>query len=736
MKRRHFIYTTALAGGGLMLSFQASISRAGSTMPLPAAEGVEELGDFIKIMPNGDIMFQVIKHEMGQGVSTSMAQILVEELCADWEKVKVDFPLINMARYENQKNGGYGTGGSCTLTYAWDLMRTAGATARQMLIEAAAAQWNIASTDCYAHNHYVIDKRSKKKLYFGELASLAAKRSIPQQVKLKDTGDFTVIGKGKSAKLVPLMVTGKLKYGLDTQVPGMLYAVIARCPVFKGKLRKFDASKALGVKGVKKVFSTAPIGGLQLHAYLPYDIRAGVAVVADSFWAAQKGREALIIDWDEGQNAQSASEDFEKLAQQRAMRRTDPTGYIGDENAISDLAHVRKTLHASYVFPHQVHSCMEPLNCTAHMHADGCDIWTGSQAPNLIVDEMERVFRIPKEKIKVQLFPSGGGFGRRVYPDMALEAAYISREAGNLPVKMMWTREDDQQCNLAHLFQHMEYQAALDMNDKLYAWYEKEMVTYTWAAKYADPQLPSMLYDIPNIRLDTENMIEDELVHSSAWRGVVCHGKFLSECFIDEIAARLKVDPVAFRLSMLKEGRDVFVGGEYVLSSSRLIKVIKLVTAKAGWGKSLPLGKGMGIAAAPYGNSFCAVVAEVSVASQKLKVDKITIAVDCGKLVNPSGASNQIVGGIVWGLTALFYGGLPIRNGRAIQKNFHENKLLRMDECPSMEVHFVDSQDERPWGIGEISSPLGVPAVLNAIFAATGKRIRKVPIVLEELGGV
>ena len=489
MKRRHFIYTTALAGGGLMLSLQASISRAGSWMP-PAAEGVEELGDFIKIMPNGDILFHVIKHEMGQGVSTSMAQILVEELCADWEKVKVDFPLVNMARYENEKNGGYGTGGSCTLTYAWDLMRTAGATARQMLIEAAAAQWNIAPTDCYAHNHYVIDKRSAKKLYFGELASLAAKRSIPEQVKLKDTGDFTVIGKGKPAKLVPLMVTGKLKYGLDTQVPGMLYAVIARCPVFKGKLRKFDASKALGVKGVKKVFSTAPISGLQLHAYLPYDIRAGVAVVADSFWAAQKGREALLIDWDEGQNAQYASADFEKLAEQRAMRRTDPTGYIGDENAISDLAHVRKTLHASYVFPHQVHSCMEPLNCTAHMHADGCDIWTGSQAPNLIVDEMERVFRIPKEKIKVQLFPSGGGFGRRVYPDMALEAAYISREAGNLPVKMMWTREDDQQCNLAHLFQHMEYQAALDMNDKLYAWYEKEMVTYTWAAKYADPQLP------------------------------------------------------------------------------------------------------------------------------------------------------------------------------------------------------------------------------------------------------
>jgi CO/xanthine dehydrogenase Mo-binding subunit len=245
-----------------------------------------------------------------------------------------------------------------------------------------------------------------------------------------------------------------------------------------------------------------------------------------------------------------------------------------------------------------------------------------------------------------------------------------------------------------------------------------------------------MAYNIPNIRFDFEDVIQDELVHSSAWRGVVGHGRFYGECFIDEIAAELKMDPYQFRLSLLKKDRDVFVGDIYPVSSSRIISVLQLAAEKAGWGKKLEHGHGMGIAVCPYGNSYCAVVAEVRVSPGKLSIDKITIGVDCGRVINPSGASNQIEGGIVWSLTALLYGGYPIKNGRAVQTNFHENKLLRMDECPSMEVHFVDSQDERPWGIGEISSPLGVPAVLNAIFAATGKRIRKVPIDLEDLNRV
>ena len=736
MKRRDFIKGSAILGGGLMISFHATaLPRSLYNATLDAGNA---LGDFVKIMPNGEVCFQFVKHEMGQGIATAMAQIFAEELCADWNKVKIEFPPADLKRYQNDANGGHDTGGSCTIIYQWDILRKAGATAKQMLIEAAARQWNTSPINCYAENHQVIHKTTSKKIDFGTLAKHAAQIPTSSSVApLKDKNHFQIIGKSKTSKLIPAIVTGELKYGLDVKVPRMVYAVIARSPVFKGKLKSFDASQTFKVPGVKKVFSTQPISGLQTHApYMPYDIRDGVVVVADSFWAARKGKEALKIEWDEGINGKLSSADFEKLVELRAMHKTDPTGYIGDENAVADLAHVRKTIRGSYVFPHQLHSCMEPINCTAHVSDDGCELWLGTQAPHLIVSELNRVFKFPEDKVKINLFPSGGGFGRRYYPDMAVEAAFISKSAGNLPVQMIWTREDDHQANLGHLYQHLEYQVALDKDDHVYAWYEKELRSYTWAAKYADPQLPFMAYDIPNIRFDFEDVIEDELVHSSAWRGVVGHGRFYSECFIDEIAAALKMDPYEFRLSLLKKGRDVFVGDIYPVSSSRIINVLQLVAEKAGWGKKMEPGRGMGMAVCPYGNSYCAVVAEVTVSPGKLSVDKVTIGVDCGKVVNPSGASNQIEGGIVWSLTALLYGGYPIKNGRAVQTNFHENKLLRMDECPSMEVHFVDSQDERPWGIGEISSPLGVPAVLNAIFAATGKRIRKVPIVLEDLDRV
>jgi len=371
---------------------------------------------------------------------------------------------------------------------------------------------------------------------------------------------------------------------------------------------------------------------------------------------------------------------------------------------------------------------MEPLNCTAFVQGDTCELWLGSQAPNLVATELTRLMKFAPEKITVHNFPSGGGFGRRYYPDMAMEAVFISRAAGDVPVKMMWTREDDHQFNLGHLFQHMEYQVAYDEHDQLYAWYEKEIRTYTWSAKYADTQLPFMAYNVPHIRYDFEHMIDDELVHSSAWRGVVGHGKFYSECFIDELAVTANKDPYEFRKSMLTEGRDVYVGDIYPISSSRILRVLKLAAEKSAWGKPMPPGSGMGMAVCPYGNSYCAVIAEISVIDKKLKIDKITVAADVGKLINPSGADNQLTGGIVWSLTALFYGGLPIVNGRAVYTNFHQNKLLRMRECPPIEVHFVDTDDEHPWGVGEISSAMGVPAVLNALYAATGKRIRKVPI--------
>jgi isoquinoline 1-oxidoreductase beta subunit len=664
---------------------------------------------------------------MGQGVSTALAQILCEELCADWNRIHIDLSLADMQRYQNDANGGHDTGGSATIMSLYDRLRQAGATAREMLVLAAARHWRVPPDQCYAENHSVIHRRSSRKLAFGELATAASRLPVPGAAALKPDKAFTVIGQPKPAKLLPEIVTGQLRYGIDVTLPGMLYAVIARCPVFKGKLAAFDASEALKIKGVRYAVSTQPIAGPR-DAGFPHDIREGVAVVGDSFWAAKRGRDALTLRWLEGANAQYGSEDFEAWAAARAASRTDPTGFTGAENAIADMRHVRRTLHASYVYPHQLHSCMEPLNCTAHVRDDGCDIWCGSQAPNLIVSELQQLLGLPAAAIRVHLMPSGGGFGRRYYPDFAVEAAFISRQAGGRPVKMMWTREDDQQCNLAHHFQHMEYQVALAEHDALYAWYEKEIRSYTWGEKYADPQLPPMAYDIPNIRYDFETLRERELIQSAAWRGVVAHGKALSECFIDEVASALKADPYEFRRALLKPGRSVQVGGWFPISSDRMRAVLELAAEKAGWGRTLGPGQGMGIALYPYGNTCCAAVAEVTVREGALRIDRVTVAIDCGKVINPSGAKNQIAGGVIWGLTALLHGGVPIRKGRAVRSNFHDNKLLRMRECPVIDVHLLRSRDVRPWGIGEVSTPLAVPAVLNAIFSATGKRIRKIPL--------
>jgi isoquinoline 1-oxidoreductase subunit beta len=724
MKRREFLRNALWAGGGLTLCLSSVANQIAAAVPA----GITPIGDFLRITPAGDVLFQVVKHEGGQGVATALAQILCEELAADWARVRVEFPLADMARWQNDRNGGHDTGGSCTITYQYDLLRKAGATAREMLVAAAAKQWGVPAATCRAENHFVVHAASSRRAGFGELASLAALQAVPADVVLKGDKQQTLIGQSRVAKLIPDIATGRLKYGIDTQVPGMLYALIARCPVFKGKLRRFDASKALAVKGVRKVFDTRAIAGHHEPPYMPHDIREGVVVVADSFWAARKGRDALVIEWDEGAKALLSSADFAALAADRARHRQDPTGYIGDENAVTDLTRVRRTLRASYVYPHQLHSCMEPLNCTAFVKQDECEIWCGSQAPNLIVDELRKLLGLPAEKIRVHLLPSGGGFGRRYYPDFAMEAAFISREAGHVPVKMLWTREDDQQMNFAHHFQHMEYQAAIDADNALFAWYEKELRTYTWGARYAGPELPQMAYEIPNIRYDFEDLNDEELVQSSAWRGVVSHGRSLSECFIDEIAAELELDPLEFRMSLLPAGKDVVVSESGRISSDRMRRVLTLAADKAGWRDKLPPGRGRGICLSPYGNTCVAAIAEVTVKDGVLKIDRVTVAVDCGRLINPLGAANQIEGGIVWSLTGLLYGGLPIRNGRAVHRSFADNKLLRMNECPRIDVMFAGIDAERPWGIGEVSTPVGAPAVLNAIYAATGQRLRTLPI--------
>lgn len=731
MNRRNFIRVLPLAGGGLMLSLSGSSKKFIENNDVPADENAA-LGDFLSVHTTGEITFHVTKHEMGQGVTTSLAMIIAEELCADFEKIKIQYTSANLEKTFNDRVGSYGTGGSYTVIQMTPILRNAGATAREMLIQAAATQWNTTIDNCYAENHFVINKTNNQKAGFGELAAKASKLKAPASVKLKNSSDFKIIGKAQLSKTLPLLVTGNHKYGIDAKVPDMKYALVARSPVFKGKIKSYDASNALAVKGVRKIVTTKTVAGVQGPVY-PYNIREGVAVIADSFWAAKKGRDNLTVAWDEGALAKTSIEDFEAFVKERSEQRLDPAGYIGDENAVSNLEHVKQSLRASYIFPYMFHSLMEPLNCTAHFKGNSCELWLGTQWPEYISDEITRLFGIKKENITIHLYPSGGGFGRRAFPDMAIEALCISKEAGNIPMKLLWTREDDYQTNAVHCYQRMHYHAALDENNQLYAWYEKECRTYMWDMKYAPTELTFIAaYNIPNIRYDLDDLTNHSLVQSTAWRAVMENGWALSECFIDEIAATLKKDPYEFRLSLLKEGREVNIGREHKLSNTRLINVLKLAKEKSDWSKPLINGQGRGIAAYPYGNSYCAVVAEVTVTDNKVKVNKITCGVDCGMIINPSGAKNQIEGGVVWGLSAVLYGGVNIKNGRITTSNFHQNKVVRINECPEIEVYFVESHDEQPWGLGELANPVTVPAVLNAIYAATGKRIRRLPCNLNE----
>lgn len=730
MNRRHFIRIVPLTGGGLILGLSGLAKTFAATADSNVTDTAAAMGDFLSVQTNGDVIFNFTRHEMGQGVSTALAMLIAEELCADFQKVKVTFPSADLIKY-NDANGGHGTGGSSTVITMTPILRKAGATAREMLIQAAAAQWNTAPDNCYAENHFIINKINGQRTGFGELALQAGKLKAPASVTLKSRSSFSIIGRSQPAKTLPLLVTGKHHYGIDVSIPGMKYALVARAPVFKAKIRSYDAAKTLAVKGVNKVVTTSVVAGIQ-GPILPYDIREGIAVVADSFWTAQKGRERLSVTWDEGEHAKASTESFAAFMKQRSDQRLDPAGYIGDENAIADIGHVKQTLRSAYVFPYMLHSLMEPLNCTAHFKGDSAELWIGNQWPEYIADEVTRVFGIAKEKVQIHLFPSGGGYGRRAYPDAAIEALCISKAAGNIPVKVMWTREDDHQTNAVHCYQRMDYQAGWDEHNQLYAWIEKECRTYMWDRKYPATELTSNGYNIPNIRYDLEDLTEQSILQSTAWRSVMINGWALSECFVDEVAAALKKDPYEFRLSLLKDGREANVGHAEKISNTRMIRVLQLVKEKSGWGQPLPKGQGRGIAVYPYGNSYCAIVAAVTVADSKISVNRVTCAVDCGMVVNPSGARNQIEGGVVWGLSALLYGGVNVKNGRIAASNFHQNKLVRINECPEIDVHFVDTDDEQPWGLGELSNPVTVPAVLNAIYAASGKRIRTLPCNLNE----
>jgi isoquinoline 1-oxidoreductase beta subunit len=691
ISRRGFLRAGATAGG-LLIGFRLGSSSAEAAAP-------SKLNAFVHVSADDSVTLFIHKAEMGQGTVTSLAMLLAEDLECDWKKVRTEFPGVSREYGPMQ-----GVFGSASVRTSFDSLRKAGAAARELLVQAAAAQWGVDPAKCRAENSTIVNTASNARLTYGSLADAASKLTPPANPALKDPSQFRLLGKPLKRLDTPPKVDGSAAFGIDVRLPGMLYAVVARCPVFGGKVKTFDAAKAKAVAGVKQVVQ----------------ISNGVAVVADNTWSAMQGRRVLEIQWDEGAVAAMSTPlltktFIEKMSQPGAVARKE-----GDAEAA--LAAAPRKIEASYQVPFLAHAPMEPLNCTADVKPEHCAVWASTQGQSAAKEIAMRVTGLKPEAVEVHTLYMGGGFGRRAGADYIGEAVEVSKAVG-APVKLTWSREDDLQQDLYRPASYTRFAGALDAE----GWPAvltsriacppfggvRNGLSRTGVEGVADLQ-----YAIPHMLVDYHAI--EAGIPVSYWRSVgYSQNTFFAESFLDEMAAAGKKDPVELRRRLL-------------VKSPRLLGVLDLASAKSEWGKPLPAGHGRGVSLVNNIGSYTAQVAEVSVSGGKLRVHRVVCAVDCGRVVNPSILEQQIQSGIAFGLAAALKGGITIDRGRVQQSNFHQYDVLRIDEMPTVEVHIVASQ-MASGGIGEASTPGIAPAVCNAIFAATGKRVRQLPIRPEDL---
>jgi isoquinoline 1-oxidoreductase beta subunit len=731
LPRRTFLKVAATSAGGLLIG--AYGGRA-----LLKGEDISFMpNSFLRIDPDGTITIWSKNPEMGQGVKTAMPMIIAEELGADWTRVRVEQAPLNNRRY-----GPQGSGGSYSIKYDWDIHRRLGATARELLIAAAAARWRVPSRECRTEDGAVIHDRSNRRIAFGDLTADAATLRPPSgDPPLRDASTFRLIGRRVPGVDTAAIVTGLPLYGIDVHRPGMLYAVVEKCPVFSGRVRSIDDSRALAVPGVRRVVR---IDGHDNPTFL----QPGVAVVADSTWAAMKGRDALSVVWDEGpfasESTESLREQFRSLARTAGKTLSD----IGDVDRALDAAAI--VVDARFDFPFLPHAPMEPVNCTAHVTADRCDVVGPVQMPGACRRVVSAVLGIKPEQVHVTPTRIGGGFGRRLLSDYAAEAAVISRAAG-APVQVVWSREDDLRHDYYRPAGYRHIRAGLDAAGDLVAWdchlvnvsrnaYRKSTTgpeaTETYG-NYTGPVVDAQrdAYDldltptaIPNCRLRYSEPKTG--VATGAWRAPAhCANAFAIETTIDELATRGRQDPVAMRLRFLGSAVDIPYRGDdsTPYNPARLKAVLTLAAEKSGWGTPATDGRARGIAAHYTFGSYAATCVELAVdAHRRVRIHRVVIAVDCGQVVNLSGVEAQAEGGTIDGLGAAFFGEVTIAAGRAETGNFDRYRLIRNSEAPPIEVVIVPSR-ERPTGFGEIAIPVIAPAVANAIAAATGVRLRQLP---------
>jgi len=747
--RRTFLKSAPLAGlvlavglPGLGLAADEPQKFGGDGMP----HGLQDSPKiFVAIAPDGTVSIVVHRSEMGQGIRTSLPRIVADELEADYRRVRVVQAPGDEARYGNQD-----TDGSRSTRHWFEPMRRCGAAARQMLEQAAANRWHVPLDQVEARNHEIVHKPSGRKLGYGAVALDAARLDVPPRdsLKLKDPSKFRYIGKNDPTLTDgPVIVTGKSHYGIDTVLPGMLYAVVARPPVLGGKVKSFDAAEAMKVPGVVMVFAID--GTPPPSEFMPV---GGVVVIGKDTWAAIQGRNALKIEWDEGAHAAYDSDAFRKDLE-AAVKKTGGKVVRNEGDAYAALASAAKKLEADYYVPHYAHATMECPAATARIVNGACEVWAPSQSPQAARDRVATKLNLPPEKVKVNVTLLGGGFGRKSKCDFVVEAALASREMNGQPVKLTWTREDDLHNDYFHTVSAQHLEAGLDANGKVVAWLHRAAEPTIASIFAPDPKtlapfelglgLTGMPYQIPNVRIENPEATAHTRIGWLRSVNNIQHA-FAAQSFIAEIAQAQGRDHRDFLLDLLGSDRlidprkisEPWNHGEsperYPINTGRLRGVIERVTREAGWGRKLPPGQGLGLAAHYSFVTYMAAVVEVAVdAKGEVTIPRVDIAVDCGPQINPDRVRSQLEGACVMGLSQAVVSEITFKNGRSEQDNFHQYEIVRMNMAPKrINVHFIpsDSYDKPLGGVGEPGVPVIAPALMNAIYGATGKRIRRLPL--------